>query len=452
MGLLAETVDNLIDARPLRKVLIHTHSYKRAEMLQARSKYGRHMIMNSSGAWYHGAQGLNAQQAADKFRKAVPMPDHPAMLVGPSFTTGWDFPNCVAPETRVLTRDLHWVAAGDLKEGDRLIAFDEHAPKERRSRQWCDSFVTKSTGLIKKECYKLILADGTEFICSTDHPWLSGNNSNVSKWTKSKFLRASGKCHSSLSRICDPWPSTNDTEFSYLLGYIAAAYDGEGHLSSRANSYRSRAEMPTTLLGFTQRNNIMLAEMAVALARLGVAFKAYEKRHDNPKHQDTFNLSVIKRKDILKVLGWARPKRLLELFYPEMLGSIRTEDVKIVAKESIGMHEVAAFSTSTSTFVAEGFASHNTQCEVNIILKIPWPDLSSPIMEARAEDEQYAPYITMQDLVQACGRAQRTEKDRSETFILDGGIENFQYFAKQHAPQWWSCRRIEGIPKEPVKL
>jgi len=99
-----------------------------------------------------------------------------------------------------------------------------------------------------------------------------------------------------------------------------------------------------------------------------------------------------------------------------------------------------------------GLDFEGVACEVNIITKIPWPDLSSPIMKARAEDDQYAAYVTMQDLVQACGRGQRTEVDRCETMILDGGIEQFKHFARQHAPQWWQVRKVTEIPKEPVKL
>ena len=99
-----------------------------------------------------------------------------------------------------------------------------------------------------------------------------------------------------------------------------------------------------------------------------------------------------------------------------------------------------------------GWDFEGTSCEVNIITKIPWPDLNSPIMKARKEDEQYAAYVTMQDLVQACGRGQRSERDRCETMILDGGIENFKHFAKQHAPQWWSVRQIRELPPAPIKL
>ena len=106
-----------------------------------------------------------------------------------------------------------------------------------------------------------------------------------------------------------------------------------------------------------------------------------------------------------------------------------------------------------------GWDFPGTALEVNIVVKVPFPDLSSPVMRARTDaeisthtDKDYANYLAMQDLVQMCGRGSRHDKDRCETFILDNTIQNFKYYAKEHAPRWFDVREIKELPKEPPKL
>ena len=65
---------------PKHKGIVHTNSYARAEQWQAGSRWGRHMIVSKRGA---------AGEAAERYKKADP----PCILVSPSFTTGWDFPD-----------------------------------------------------------------------------------------------------------------------------------------------------------------------------------------------------------------------------------------------------------------------------------------------------------------------------------------------------------------------
>jgi Rad3-related DNA helicase len=66
---------------PNHKGIIHTHSYERAEEVRAKSKWGKWMIVNKDANDIHTAE--------DKYRNARP----PAILVSPSFSTGFDFPD-----------------------------------------------------------------------------------------------------------------------------------------------------------------------------------------------------------------------------------------------------------------------------------------------------------------------------------------------------------------------
>lgn len=63
----------------------------------------------------------------------------------------------------------------------------------------------------------------------------------------------------------------------------------------------------------------------------------------------------------MEFLGKIRPRRLLDRFNPELLGKMQRKDaVAVVEVVDIGEREVVALKTSTGTFIAEGFASHNS--------------------------------------------------------------------------------------------
>lgn len=100
-----------------------------------------------------------------------------------------------------------------------------------------------------------------------------------------------------------------------------------------------------------------------------------------------------------------------------------------------------------------GFDFPATDCEYQIIVKLPFGNTSDPLEKARAADDgDYGLYETMQDLVQMCGRATRHDTDRSETFVLDRAFPFLWARAKQFAPTWFRTYDIQAVPKKPPKL
>lgn len=100
-----------------------------------------------------------------------------------------------------------------------------------------------------------------------------------------------------------------------------------------------------------------------------------------------------------------------------------------------------------SPSVTTGFDFPYTECEYQIIGKVPWPDVSSVVMKARNDqDDQYLSYIAMQDLVQAAGRGTRAEDDQCEVFVVDDNFWWFVWRNKEHAPKWF----LETVRKETV--
>lgn len=77
-------IDEIIESRyKERKGLIHTVSYARQKLILERSRFREYMIANSNEP-----DSPAAAEVVERFRKAKA----PAILVSPSFGTGWDFP------------------------------------------------------------------------------------------------------------------------------------------------------------------------------------------------------------------------------------------------------------------------------------------------------------------------------------------------------------------------
>ncbi len=108
-----------------------------------------------------------------------------------------------------------------------------------------------------------------------------------------------------------------------------------------------------------------------------------------------------------------------------------------------------------SPSMTTGYDFPMTDCEYQIILKIPFPDSRSPVVKARtAADKDYPAYIAMQELVQAVGRGMRSQEDQAETFILDDNAKWFMSKYKHFAPTWFleAYRRVETLPLPPQAL
>jgi Rad3-related DNA helicase len=76
---IVDRMDEIISGRLDRKGIIHTGSYARMRTLMERSKYSKYMLFNERAG--------DSTLIANRFRAAKA----PAILISPSFSTGWDF-------------------------------------------------------------------------------------------------------------------------------------------------------------------------------------------------------------------------------------------------------------------------------------------------------------------------------------------------------------------------
>ena len=312
----------------------------------------------------------------------------------------WSAQFCLSGEARVLTTDLRWIPIKDVFVGQVLLGFDEES-RPGLWRRWRPSEVLAKR-MIERPCYDLVFDDGTRVRASAEHRWLVGHGgAHVnSEWVTTESLRAdkgwtpeedadllalitsgasvagaaerlgrsatavasrkarlrrgqagnSKDVRSKVLRLVEVW----EEDHSRGAGYLAAAFDGEGWLSQAEDEERGRGFGTSVRLGFAQRSNAMLEEVEKLLKERGFA---YSLRCAS----DNCNRVMIRgRAEIMRLLGSARPQRLLADFQPSMLGTMQRIGVAtLVEKKFAGMQPVVAITTSTGTFVAEGLASHN---------------------------------------------------------------------------------------------
>ena len=261
---------------------------------------------------------------------------------------------CVTPETKILTSDLRWVRADSIKVGDKLIGFDENPPKRYGQRKFNETLV-EDVGVIERPCYEVTLEDGTKVTCSEEHQWLVFTSGSRTVWKQTKDLVPTDRIY----RVCDVW---EDTPTDYKLGYLSASFDGEGCLTQVNGKIQQ--------LTFAQRNNAMLKRVKEYLRDFGFDFNAnYFDKKKVKKGQDPVYKLFIKggKREILRFLGLVRPKRLLENFDPNQLGTVRCSNggigseihPRVSSIKYVGKQKVIPIRTTSHTYVAEGLASHN---------------------------------------------------------------------------------------------
>jgi hypothetical protein len=411
---------------------------------------------------------------------------------------------CVEPKTLLLTTSLEWIRADHVVRGQGLMGFDESTEHMRGGHRRWRSTTAEYVKVIERPCVRLYLEDSKNIVCSKDHLWLTHNGTWPS-WTRADRLMTGAGASSHLMKVIDVW----DYDPDWTTGYLAAAFEGEGCLHQRRRSLGGK--FCGLNLQFTQKENCMLKRVSGLLLDIGFEHTIY----GNYDSRSTANLRISNKSEVLRFLGQVRPQRLMDKLDLTGLGKMSLKKrVRVIKREFIGVQKVISIKTGTSTFIAEGYASHNSyerakflidhsrhsdimigntsdpesetaieiaglfrkslppqilvspsfamgwdfpdsECEYIIICKVPFKPGHSKVMKAREEkDKAYGSYLAMQEMVQGAGRGMRSNEDRCEVFITDGHLSWFLYQNKRLAPGWFveAVRRVNKVPSAPGKL
>lgn len=259
---------------------------------------------------------------------------------------------CLGKGTRVLTADLRWIPIETVPLGEKLVAFDEEAPGGKGiARKMREATVT---GLYSATVptHRLILDDGTQFVATPHHKFLcQRHGAHTCQWREVQNMKPGDK----IRRVVKPWTFDGTYEDGWFGGFL----DGEG-------SVRYKRSGGAELCG-SQVPGVVL-DRATRYLEGSYPFRvdvddrvkgSSSKFGDKPVHK----LTLSRMHDIFKLIGRTRPARFVDKRWwvgkelPNSGGESWATVVAVSPSLDMPVYDVQ---TTTGTYVAEGFASHNT--------------------------------------------------------------------------------------------
>lgn len=267
---------------------------------------------------------------------------------------------CMEQSTPVLCADLVWRSAGSLEAGQEIIAFDENplcADGDKTGRRNYRTATVTFNELRESPLVKVV-TEKDEVLCTPNHPWLVRRNygpmaARGTQWVEARDLRETDLA----LKLFDVWEFEN----SHASGWLAGFLDGEGTMSvnltrNGSSNYR--------LAGYQRPSataDKMLAEMS---ARVAVKVFQVDRTKDNPKWSDMVMCRVDRMGEIMKLLGTVRPERLIAdgaHFWEGRSIEAPGTPTKVIRVEPADNGIIASLATSERTYIAGGYAMHNTQ-------------------------------------------------------------------------------------------
>ena len=250
---------------------------------------------------------------------------------------------CLHPNTPILTADLRWVPIGQLSVGEELVGIDEY-PQVMGSmkRRKLQKSTIVHTERVARPAYMITTEDGRVTVASGEHPWLVRNSSYATlDWVATSCLRAGD----TLMQCVKPWK----VDSNYDTGYLAAAFDSEGYVYQKGGGFS---------LGFGQKEGKVLDKVHTLMKQNGFfpSVVHYAK-------WGGYKLMLYNLRDIMTFLGKFRPVRLLDKFtFDGKEPTDKDSRVKVTEVVHVPLDlEMVGLQTSTSTFVANGFFTHNSR-------------------------------------------------------------------------------------------
>lgn len=338
-------------------VLDQRGATKRAEYL--RSWLGRQVAAGSIHAKYNiGSVATGRLSSSEPNMQQVTSSLKPAFIPRPGYLIA-ELDYCLEGSMRVLTSDLRWVAADQLKVGEKVIGFPEKVGKGAGRTHTYEEAEVTSLRTIRRPSVILIMEDGRQLRCSAEHRWLSfgQGKGHPRRWVEAQHLQPGDI----IPTLTEPWEEPDPVDAAYLRGFL----DGEGWVSQ-------------TVTGWGQLPGAVRDEVVAASERLGISW-----RQSNHLNSGVEQHIVTTMSESLRILGMIRPHRLLpkarQVWEGRQTYGKYNTGARVAQVIPAGEQNVIAVGTSTKTMVVEGFLSHNSQIELRVAAFI---SRSQPMIEA----------------------------------------------------------------------
>lgn len=262
--------------------------------------------------------------------------------------------SCLQEDHRVLTAELDYVPLKGVKEGTRLVSFEETRTGLHRGRRYLTGTVTGARSSVRPG-FEVTLSDGKMFKVTGDHRWLcraEGGTQYAWKTTDNLQTTVGRRNGTKIPKLLPEWERLTN----YDAGWCSGMYDGEGSLYQRI---LPDGRMGTVQLSLSQKEGSTSAQIKRRLERVcgvGIAKETVTER-------DILNFRVIGGiRNTVKVLGQLKPMRLISKFKPEGMGILTTKGgdfVNVVSVVPCGDITVRELDIDEGTMIVEGFGHHN---------------------------------------------------------------------------------------------
>ena len=261
---------------------------------------------------------------------------------------------CLDPETKVLTADLRWIRIADCQPGQEIIAVDEYPPGGKGPSRKMLTGVVEGRREVYEQAIRIGFDDGSHLIATPRHRFMGKKYSGASTtvWREVRSFTVGDE----VRYITQEW---GDSDFED--GWFGGIIDGEGTVRTKPHS---GAE-----LTISQVEGPVLDRARAYLIRNGFTFR--EDIDDrtpgtNSKlgSKNVHRLIVNRMDELMRLVGKTRPCRMLNHRWwdgkglPGKCSGIGWR--KIVSLEILPPQRMIDLQTSTKTFIASGYVSHNS--------------------------------------------------------------------------------------------
>lgn len=294
-------------------------------------------LIGKEGRWYSQALGEIIMSVQDELD-----------------TIHWQ--RCPRVGTKILTADLRWVNAEDLCVGDEVVGFEAEATGRGGPRKLQPSRV-EATGISEDECITVRTTRG-EVTVNTIHPFLIMVPGMGLRWKRARDLKLGDE----IKFLARPW--LEDKSDSWLSGIA----DGEGSLTQESGAGGLRVAAAYQ----SRKNPAILERVTEELQQQGFVPKrsvSHSRFKPGGDGVDVIHVNGIAR--ALRFIGTFRPLRFLAKWRDYLsngLGFPKASWAVVEAVAPAGRQPIVNLQTSTRTYIAEGFACHNTDATTVMIL------------------------------------------------------------------------------------
>jgi len=257
---------------------------------------------------------------------------------------------CFHPDTRVLLASLEWVRIADVRPGQEIVAVDEDPPGGSGKARKMRTGIVEAVAEVFEPAYRITLSGGEALTMTGGHRMLCLHRSQGNMiWRRAETMRVGDE----IRFVTKPWGAATVED-----GWFGGILDGEGSFSSRKGS-------PSVCA--SQLHGPVWDRMEGYLRDRGYNYCVEGDSAERPSKfgkRPVPKLVVGRMNELFRLMGQTRPTRFVGKRWwegrclPGSKTGVTTE--RIVSIETLPAQRMIDLQTSTKTFIAEGFVSHNS--------------------------------------------------------------------------------------------